>query len=46
MWLLGHVGHVTYSFINIVFISTVIIDDKFQPHLLYVGTAANAAEMY
>jgi hypothetical protein len=28
MWLLGHVGHVTYSFINILFISTVIFYDK------------------
>jgi hypothetical protein len=28
MWPLGHVGHVTYNFINMLFISTVIFDDN------------------
>jgi hypothetical protein len=28
MWPLGHVGHVTYSFINMLFISTGIFEDK------------------
>ena len=39
----GHVGHVTYSFINMLFISTGIFDDKLRPQILLVGTIANAA---
>ena len=39
----GHVGHVTYSFINMLFISTGIFDDKLHPQILLVGTTANAA---
>ena len=39
----GHVGHVTYSFINMLFISTGIFDDKLRPQILLVGTTANAA---
>jgi hypothetical protein len=31
---LGHVGHVTYNFINMLFISTVIFDDN-----QYISTA-------
>jgi hypothetical protein len=44
MWPLGHVGHVTYSFIiiNMLFISTGIFDDKLCPQILLVGTTANA----
>jgi hypothetical protein len=42
MWPLGHVGHVTYSFINILFISTGIFDYKLRPHMLSVGTTANS----
>jgi hypothetical protein len=39
----GHVGHVTYSFINMLFISTGIIDaDKLRPQMLSVGTTANS----
>ena len=38
MWPLGHVGHVTYSFINMLFISTGIFDDKLRPQILSVGT--------
>ena len=38
MWPLGHVGHVTYSFINMLFISTGIFDDKLCPQILSVGT--------
>jgi hypothetical protein len=34
MWPLGHVGHVTYSFINMLFISTGIFDDKLRPQIL------------
>ena len=34
MWPLGHVGHVTYSFINILFISTGIFYDKLCPQIL------------
>ena len=40
---LGHVGHVTYSFINMLFISMQIFDDKLHPQILSVGTTANAA---
>ena len=40
--LLGHVGHVTYIFINMLFISTGIFDDKLHPQILSVGTTANA----
>jgi hypothetical protein len=40
--LLGHVGHVTYSSINLLFISTEIFDDKFRPQILSVGTTANS----
>ena len=43
MWPLGHVGHVTYSFINMLFISTGIFDDKLRPQILSVGTTANTA---
>ena len=42
MWPLGHVGHVTYSFINMLFISTWIFDDKLRPQILSVGTTANS----
>ena len=42
MWPLGHVGHVTYSFINMMFISTGIFDDKLRPQILSVDTTANA----
>jgi hypothetical protein len=35
-------GHVTYSFINILFISTEIFDDKLCPQILAVGTTANS----
>jgi hypothetical protein len=34
---------VTYSFINILFISTGRSDDKLCPQILSVGTTANAA---
>jgi hypothetical protein len=34
------VGHVTYSFINMLFIPTGIFDDKFRPQILSVGTIA------
>jgi ABC-type enterochelin transport system permease subunit len=37
----GHVGHVTYSLINMLFISTGIFDDKLRPQILSVGTTAN-----
>ena len=43
IWPLGHVGHVTYSFINMLFISTRIFYDKLRPQILSVGTTANAA---
>jgi hypothetical protein len=33
MWPLGYVGHVTYSFINMLFISTEIFDDKLRPQI-------------
>ena len=42
MWPLGHVGHVTYSFINMLFISTGIFYDKLRPQILSIGTTANA----
>jgi hypothetical protein len=42
MWPLGHVGHVTYSFIHMLFISTGIFDDKLRPQSLSVGTTANS----
>ena len=42
MWPLGHVGHVTYSLINMLFISTRIVDDKLRPQILSVGTNVNA----
>ena len=42
MWPLGHVGHVTYSFINMLFISTGIFDDKLCPQILLVGPSANS----
>jgi hypothetical protein len=41
-WPLGHVGHVTYSFINMLFMSTGIFDDKLRPQILSVGTTANS----
>ena len=31
----------TYSFINMLFISTGIFDDKLRPQILSVGTTAN-----
>jgi hypothetical protein len=37
MWPIGHVGHVTYSFINMLFISRGIFDDKLRPQILSVG---------
>jgi hypothetical protein len=42
MWLLNHVGHVTYSLINMLFISMGIFDDKLRPQILLVGTTANS----
>ena len=42
MWPLCHIGHVTYSFINMLFISTGIFDDKPCPQILSVGTTADA----
>jgi hypothetical protein len=42
MWPLGHVGHVTYSFINMLFILTESFDDKFRPQIVSVGTTANS----
>ena len=39
---LGHTGHVTYSFINMLFISTGIFYDKYRPQILQVGTTANS----
>ena len=42
MWTLGHVGHVTYSFINMLFISTDVFDDKLRLQILSVGTTANS----
>ena len=42
MWPLGHVGHVTYSFINMLYISTGIFDDKLCPQIFSVGTTANS----
>ena len=51
MWSLGHVGHVAYSFIDMLFISTGIFDDRLRPHILSVCTTTNVAsskwfEMY
>ena len=42
VWPLGHVGHVTYSFINILFILTGNFDDKHRPQILSVGTTTNS----
>ena len=42
MWPLDHVGYVTYSFINMLFISTGIFYDKLHPQILSVGTTTNA----
>ena len=39
---LGHVGHVTHSFINMLFISAEIFADKLHPQILAVGTTANS----
>jgi hypothetical protein len=39
---LGYVGHVTYSFINMLFISTGIFYDKLRPPILSVDTTAKA----
>ena len=36
MWPLDNVGHVTYNFINMLFISTVIFDDKLRLEMLSV----------
>jgi hypothetical protein len=38
MWPLGRVGHVTYSFINMLFISTGFFYDKLRPQILSIGT--------
>jgi hypothetical protein len=38
MWPLDHVGHVKYSFINMLFISTGVFDDKLRPQILSVGS--------
>jgi len=35
-------NHVTYSFINMLFISMEIFDDKLRPQILSVGTTANS----
>ena len=35
-------GHVTYSLINMLFISTGIFDDKLRPQILSVGNTANS----
>jgi hypothetical protein len=43
MWPLGHVGHVAYSFIHMLFISTWNFDDKLCPQIVSVGTTTNAA---
>ena len=43
MWPVGHVGHVTYSFINMLFISTGNSDDKLRPQIVSISTTANAA---
>ena len=43
---LGHVGHVTYSFINILFISSGIFDDKLCPQILSVDTTVNVPLRY
>ena len=42
MWPSGHAGHVTYSFINMLFISTGIFDDKLRPQILTVCTSPNS----
>jgi hypothetical protein len=39
---LGHVGHVTYSFINMLFISTGIFDVKLRPQIVSVGSTENS----
>ena len=39
---ISQVGHVTYSFINMLFISTGIFYDKLRPQILLVGTTANS----
>ena len=41
-FLISGVGHVTYSFINMLFISTGIFNDKLHPQILSVGTTTNA----
>jgi hypothetical protein len=41
-WHLGHVGHVTYSFINMLFISTGIFYDKLRLQIVSVGTTAKS----
>jgi hypothetical protein len=40
--LVGYFGHVTYSFINMLFISTGIFYDKLRPLILSVDTIANS----
>ena len=42
MWPLGHVGDVTYSFINMLFIATGIFYDKLHPQIVSVDTTANS----
>ena len=39
---LGLVGHVTHSFINLLFLSTGIFDNKLRPQILSLGTTANS----
>jgi hypothetical protein len=45
MWPLGHVGHVTYRFINMLFISTGNFDDKLRPQILSVDITTNSPLM-
>jgi hypothetical protein len=42
MWPLGRVGHVTYSFKIMLFISTEIFYDKLRPQMLSVVPTTNA----
>jgi hypothetical protein len=41
-WPKGHIGHVTYSFKIMLFISTGIFDDKLRPQIVSVVPTANA----
>ena len=40
---LGQIGHVTYSFKIMLFISTGIFDDKLRPQILSVVSTANSS---